>query len=191
MAALTQAFRESTDRRGFCLLGSVKTNIGHTDAAAGVAGFIKTVLAVEHGLIPPTLHFQRPNPQLELETSPFAVNTTLHEWKPAGFPRRAGVSSFGIGGTNAHAILEEPPPRYTDPSGPRHLLVLSARTRPALEEATSRLAEHLRSHPELPLADVAWTLQVGRKAHPHRRIAGRATRTRTRCRSWACRRPAG
>ena len=124
----------------------------------------------ERGLIPPTLHFRRPNPRLELETSPFAVNTTLNEWKPAGFPRRAGVSSFGIGGTNAHAILEEPPPRYTDLSGPRHLLVLSARTRPALEEATSRLAGHLRSHPELPLADVAWTLQVGRKAHPHRRI---------------------
>ncbi|MDT4900881.1 MAG: phthiocerol/phenolphthiocerol synthesis type-I polyketide synthase, partial [Pseudonocardiales bacterium] len=170
VAALTQAFRESTDGRGFCLLGSVKTNIGHTDAAAGVAGFIKTVLALERGLIPPTLHFRRPNPQLELETSPFAVNTTLNEWKPAGFPRRAGVSAFGIGGTNAHAILEEPPPRHTDLSGPRHLLVLSARTRPALEEATSRLARHLGGHPELPLADVAWTLQVGRKAHAHRRI---------------------
>lgn len=171
VAALTKAFRESTDRRGFCLLGSVKTNIGHADAAAGVAGFIKTVMALEHGLIPPTLHFRRPNPRLELETSPFAVNTTLTAWKPAGFPRRAGVSAFGIGGTNAHAILQEPPPRNSDASGPRQqLLVLSARTRPALEEATSRLARHLRSHPELPLADVAWTLQAGRKAHPHRRV---------------------
>jgi phthiocerol/phenolphthiocerol synthesis type-I polyketide synthase E len=170
VAALTKAFRESTDRRGFCLLGSVKTNIGHADAAAGVAGFIKTVLALEHGLIPATLHFRRPNPQLELETSPFAVNTTLTEWRTAGFPRRAGVSAFGIGGTNAHAILEEPSPRHSDTSGPHHMLTLSARTRPALEEATSRLAQHLRSHPEVPLAEVAWTLQVGRTAHPHRRI---------------------
>ena len=170
VAALTQAFRESTDQIGFSLLGSVKTNIGHADAAAGVAGFIKAVLAVEHGLVPPTLHFRRPNPHLELETSPFAVNTELTAWKPVGFPRRAGVSAFGIGGTNAHVILEEPPNRPVEPSGPRHLLTLSARTRPALEEATSRLADHLRSNPEVALADVAWTLQTGRKAHQHRRV---------------------
>ena len=176
VAALTQAFRESTDRRGFCLLGSVKTNIGHADAAAGVAGFIKTVLALEHGLIPPSLHFERPNPQLELETSPFAVNTTLTEWTPAGSRRRAGVSAFGIGGTNAHAILEEPPPRRSDPSGPRQLLVLSARTRPALE----------RGHLEARRATSAttrrcrWPTWPGRSRRAGRRIptAGSSSATR-------------
>ena len=101
-AALTKAYRRWTDKRGFCAIGSVKTNIGHLDAAAGVAGFIKTVLAMTHREIPPSLHFETPNPQIDFANSPFYVNTTLREWGANGTPRRAGVSSFGIGGTNAH-----------------------------------------------------------------------------------------
>jgi surfactin synthase thioesterase subunit/acyl carrier protein len=150
----------------------VKTNIGHIDAAAGGAGFIKTVMALEHGYIPPSLHFTEPNPQIDFETSPFRVVTRLRPWQPEGIPRRAGVSSFGMGGTNAHVVLEQPPPPSpSGPSGPWQLLVLSAKTPTALDAMTDRLAAHLRAHPELSLPDVAWTLQVGRREHPHRRYA--------------------
>jgi amino acid adenylation domain-containing protein len=156
-------------------LGSIKTNFGHLDAAAGVAGLIKTVLALEHRQIPPSLHYETPNPAIDFAGSPVYVNRTLAEWRSDG-PRRAGVSSFGIGGTNAHAVLEEAPAAKTFLSSrPWHLLVLSARTEAALEAATQNLAEHfrglrgLRSQPDHNLADVAWTLQTGRKAFRHRR----------------------
>ena len=109
ITALTKAFRASTQKKNFCAIGSVKTNIGHLDAAAGIAGLIKTVLALKHKLIPPSLHFQEPNPEIDFTNSPFYVNTKLSEWKTNSIPRRAGVSSFGIGGTNAHVILEEAP----------------------------------------------------------------------------------
>jgi phthiocerol/phenolphthiocerol synthesis type-I polyketide synthase E len=173
VAALTRAFRAGgAERRGFCRIGSVKTNIGHADAAAGVAGFIKTVLALEHRLVPASLHFRRPNPELELESSPFTVATEAWDWPAGGVPRRAGVSSFGIGGTNAHAVLEEAPPAAaSDASRPHELLVLSAASRPALAAATARLADHLGRRPDLSLGDVTWTLQAGRKAHSHRRFA--------------------
>ncbi|HEX7181391.1 MAG TPA: polyketide synthase, partial [Thermoanaerobaculia bacterium] len=105
IAALTKAFRQSTKRRKFCAVGSVKTNIGHLDAAAGAAGLIKAVLALEHKEIPPSLHFETPNPQIDFESSPFYVASRLAEWPANGTPRRAGVSAFGIGGTNAHLIL--------------------------------------------------------------------------------------
>ncbi|MFY0566791.1 beta-ketoacyl synthase N-terminal-like domain-containing protein [Archangium lansingense] len=171
VSALTQVFRESTDANRFCALGSVKSNIGHLDAAAGVAGLIKATLAVEHGLIPPTLHFEKPNPNIDWEQSPFFVNAKAQEWRPKSGPRRAGVSSFGIGGTNAHAILEQPPALPATGAGrPWKLLVLSAKTETALEAATQRLAAHLEHHPELELADVAYTLQRGRKTFPHRRF---------------------
>ena len=128
----------------------MKTNIGHTDAASGGAGFIKTVLALKHGCIPPSLHFTEPNPQIDFEASPFRVVTKLQEWQPAGIPRRAGVSSFGMGGTNAHVVLEQPPsPSPSGPSGPWQLLVLSAKTPAALDAMTDRLAAYLRAHPEL------------------------------------------
>ncbi|HEU4407577.1 MAG TPA: SDR family NAD(P)-dependent oxidoreductase [Polyangiaceae bacterium] len=171
--ALTQAFRRGTRERGFCALGSVKTNLGHLDAAAGVAGLIKAVLALRHRQLPPSLHFRRPNPQIDFASSPFYVNTSLRDWRPpAGAPRRAGVSSFGLGGTNAHAVLEEaPPPAPTDPGRPLHLLLLSAQTVSALEASCRNLAEHLKKNPSLPLADVAHTLQVGRRELPHRRFA--------------------
>ncbi|HEY2738557.1 MAG TPA: type I polyketide synthase, partial [Thermoanaerobaculia bacterium] len=176
VAALDRVFRRRTARRGFCALGSVKTNLGHLDAAAGIAGLLKTVLALEHRQIPPSLHFTEPNPQIDFADSAFYVNTALAEWASAG-QRRAGVSSFGIGGTNVHVVLEEAP--AVEPSTPAHgwhLLLLSARTEAALESATDRLAAHLRAHPEQELADVAWTLQTGR----HRFACRRAVLCRDR-----------
>ena len=169
--ALTLAFRGATNKRNFCAIGSVKSSIGHLDAAAGVTGLIKTVLALEHGRIPASLNFKRPNPKLKLEESPFYVNTSLAEWPTNGTPRRAGVSSFGIGGTNAHVIIEEPPDaiRPDGDTRPSQLIVLSARTSPALERATENLLEHLKKQTEVNLADVAYTLQVGRHAFAHRR----------------------
>ncbi|MGB8688993.1 MAG: alpha/beta fold hydrolase, partial [Microcoleus sp.] len=176
IAALTKAFHNSTKKKHFCAIGSVKTNIGHLDTAAGVAGLIKTVLALKHKQIPPTLHFESPNPTIDFVNSPFYVNTKLSEWKTNGAPRRAGVSSFGIGGTNAHIVLEEAPvleqrtPDETQSKRPYQLLVLSAKTSSALETATKNLTEHFKQNPELNLADVAYTLSVGRQAFEHRRI---------------------
>jgi phthiocerol/phenolphthiocerol synthesis type-I polyketide synthase E len=170
--ALTRAFRHSTAAKRFCALGSVKTNVGHLDAAAGVAGLIKTVLALKHRQLPPSLNFEKENPRIDFANSPFYVNATLSEWKSTnGDLRRAGVSSFGIGGTNAHVVLEEAP--QFEPSESKrnwHLLPLSARTSTALDAATVNLHAHLKEHPELNLADVAHTLQVGRKKLNHRRI---------------------
>src|SRR6185295_17050563 len=168
--ALSQAFRLGTDKTGFCGIGSVKSNIGHLDTAAGVAGLIKATLAVERGELPTSLHFERPNPALDLPATPFYVVDRLIPWPAEGTPRRAGVSAFGIGGTNAHVILEQVP--AVPPSGPSRstqLLVLSARSEAALDQATDNLARHLSEHPEPSLADVAFTLQVGRKAFAHRR----------------------
>ncbi len=171
IAALTQAFRASTEKNGFCAIGSLKTNIGHLDAAAGVAGLIKTVLALEHKQIPPSLHFGSPNPQIDFANSPFYVNTQLSAWQANGIPRRAGVSSFGIGGTNAHVILEEAPAvEASSTSRPWQLLMLSAKTETALEQTTTNLVNYLKQHSDLNLADVAYTLQVGRRAFDHRRM---------------------
>jgi acyl transferase domain-containing protein len=170
IAALTQAYRGWTDRRNYAAVGSVKTAIGHLDAAAGIAGFIKTVLALEAKELPPTLHFRRPNPSIDFASSPFYVSAQREAWEAGDEPRRAGVSSFGIGGTNAHVVLEEAP--ETRPSQARRatqLLVLSARTPTALDAATERLSAHLAAHPEQPLHDVAHTLQIGRREFPFRR----------------------
>ncbi|ARV60164.1 hypothetical protein BZZ01_17380 [Nostocales cyanobacterium HT-58-2] len=171
IAALTKAYRTRTEKKGFCAIGSVKTNVGHLDNAAGIAGLIKTVLALKHKFIPPSLHFKEPNPQIDFANSPFYVNTLLSEWKTNGTPRRAGVSSFGLGGTNVHVILEEAPAiEASGPSRPWQLLVLSAKTNSALETATRNLCDELKQHPHLNLADVAYTLQVGRKVFSHRRM---------------------
>ncbi|MEM8603340.1 MAG: SDR family NAD(P)-dependent oxidoreductase, partial [Cyanobacteria bacterium P01_H01_bin.121] len=157
-------------------VGSLKTNIGHLDAAAGVAGLIKTTLALKHRQIPPSLNFEQPNPQIDFDNSPFYVNTTLVDWPQApgqtpNTPLRAGVSAFGIGGTNAHLILESAPPvEPSSPSRPWHLLLLSAKTPTALATATTHMTQYCQQHPELNLADVAYTLQVGRKAFEHRRM---------------------
>lgn len=171
IAALTQAFRISTGKKGFCAIGSLKTNVGHLDAAAGVASLIKTVLALKHGMLPPSLHFEQPNLEIDFADSPFYVNAELSAWKAGNTPRRAGVSSFGMGGTNAHVVLEEAPVvEASSESRPRQLLVLSAKTNTALETATANLVKHLKQHPALKLADVAYTLQAGRRTFSHRRM---------------------
>ena len=170
IAALTQAFRKTTAERGYCALGSVKTNIGHLDTVAGTAGLIKAALALHREEIPPSLHFERENPALDLEASPFRVTTSLKPWRRGPVKRRAGVSSFGIGGTNAHLILEEAPPRRATPSRrPLQIVTLSARIPSALDRMTLELADHLERHPDQELADVAFTRNVGRKAFEHRR----------------------
>jgi len=193
VAALTQAFRAATQKKSFCALGSVKTNIGHLNTAAGVAGLIKTTLALEHQLLLPSLHFEQPNPAIDFDSSPFFVNTKLTDWTTNGGPRRAGISSFGIGGTNAHVILEEAPSGESSAKDrPNQLLVLSAKTETALNAAGANLAKHLESHPDVNLADVAYTLQVGRRGFDHRQMlvcddlseAVTALKTRDSTRVW-------
>lgn len=170
--ALTDAFRETTDKTGFARIGSVKTNIGHLDTAAGVASLIKATLALHEGQMPPSLGYEAPNPAIDFVGSPFAVNDTLTPWPRRGHPRRAGVNSLGVGGTNAHVVLEEAPARApSEPSDwPFQLLTISARSKAALDGNSARLARHLRAHPEQDLADVAWTLKEGRRAFERRRV---------------------
>jgi len=168
--ALSRAFRASTDKNQFCAIGSVKSNIGHLDVAAGVTGLMKCCLAMKHGVIPPSINFKRPNPNIDFEKSPFYVASEKHAWNPDGL-RRAGVSSFGVGGTNAHIVIEEGPARELSTSAePESLLVLSAKNAGSLEAATSDLAKHLDTHSDLNLADVAFTLQEGRKHHNYSRV---------------------
>jgi len=169
--ALTKAFRTQTNAKQFCAIGSIKSNVGHLVAAAGVAGLIKTALALKHKKIPPSLNFETPNPEIDFANSPFYVNTKLAEWPTRGAARRAGVSSFGVGGTNAHIVLEEAPElEPSGPSRPQKLLLLSAKTSTALEKATANLKEHLRQNQQINLADLSYTLQRGRKAFNHRRL---------------------
>ena len=170
IAGLTQAFRAGgAVGNGSCAIGALKTNIGHLDAAAGVAGLIKTALALHHRTLPATLHFQAPNPKLDLDNTPFVVNTRCRPWDAGGRPLRAGVSSFGVGGTNAHVVLEEAPAAAPSEAGrSSHLFVLSSRTPAGLEEQRRRLAAHLESEPGLDLADAAFTLQTGRRAFDYR-----------------------
>ncbi|MCC5969956.1 MAG: KR domain-containing protein [Pararhodobacter sp.] len=172
VAALTQAFRQTSNGTGFCRIGSVKTNIGHLDTAAGVASLIKAALALHHKEMPPSLGYEAPNPTIDFDTSPFQVNAALTPWAERGHPRRAGVNSLGVGGTNAHAVLQEAPERQlSDESDwPFQLFTLSARNRPALEDASKNLAAHLRTNPDQPLADVAYTLHAGRRAFERRRV---------------------
>jgi acyl transferase domain-containing protein len=185
--ALTQAF--NTNKTGFCKIGSLKSNIGHLDAAAGVAGFIKTVLALKYRMIPPSLNFESPNPEIDFANTPFCVNTTLTKWKNDKYPLRAGVSSFGLGGSNAHVILEQAPIAQSaerkahgswsqgrggvsPPSKFREyqLILLSARTETALERMTQNLAQYLKRNPNINLEDAAYTLQVGRKGFNYRKM---------------------
>ena len=171
VAGLTKAFRAHTEDKGFCALGSVKTNLGHLDVASGAIGLIKTALSLQEAVLPPMIHFTRPNPKIDFTNSPFYVNTELRPWPSADWPRRAGVSSFGVGGTNAHVVVEEPP-ALPEPGvqRPFSLLTLSARSESALTQQALRLADHLEARPQLTLDDVAYTLQVGRRAFEHRRV---------------------
>ena len=169
IAALTQAFRARTKRKNFCAIGSVKTNVGHLDPAAGVASLIKTVLALRHKQIPASLNCDVPNPNIDFVNSPFRVNTKLSEWKVSHGPRRAGVSAFGIGGTNVHLVLEEAStPENVESCRPQQLLVVSARSGSALETSVLNLVDHLGKNGGLSSADLAYTLQVGRRAFNHR-----------------------
>lgn len=167
--ALTRAYRKSTDRQGYCALGTLKANLGHMDAAAGAAGLIKATLVLENATIPPVPGYRNPNPLLGLETSPFFISDRARPWPSGNSPRRAGVTSLGIGGTNVHVVLEEPP--AMEPSGesrPYQLLCLSARTQEALSAVSHKLRGHLGTHSSARLADVAYTLAVGRTPMRHR-----------------------
>jgi amino acid adenylation domain-containing protein len=171
LAALTKAFSAGTDKKGFCVVGTAKTNVGHLDIAAGATGLINAANILRSGKFPPTLHFKKPSDKFDLANSPFYVNTQLADWKSNGTPRRAGVSAFGVGGTNAHVILEQAP--HVSPAAslrPTQLLVISARSAGALNAATQNLVEHFKKNPVEDFADAAFTLQVGRRAFDHRRI---------------------
>ncbi|MBG9687407.1 type I polyketide synthase [Bacillus mycoides] len=168
---LTRAFQISTDQKQYCPIGSVKTNVGHLDAAAGVTGLIKVVESLKHKELPPSLHFEKPNSKIDFENSPFYVNTELKEWPRVDNPRRAGVSSFGVGGTNAHVIVEEAPElEPSDKSRVSQLFILSAKTKEALEATTNNLSKHLQNEKNINLADTAYTLQLGRREFEHRRM---------------------
>jgi phthiocerol/phenolphthiocerol synthesis type-I polyketide synthase E len=177
LAALTQAFQAGAGHTStnYCAVGSVKTNIGHLDAAAGVAGLIKTVMALKHRTLPASLHFERPNPQIDFAASPFYVNAETKPWPAGVTPRRAGVSSFGIGGTNVHVVLEEAPAVPAVTAAPAaqqpaawQVLPLSAQNAAALQQAGQQLGRHLEASADQPLADVAHTLQSGRRPMPLR-----------------------
>ncbi|SCK42156.1 amino acid adenylation domain-containing protein [Variovorax sp. HW608] len=166
---LARAFAPHTADRGFCAIGSLKSNVGHMVTAAGAAGLIKAALSLHTEAIPATLHYESPNPAIDFDATPFYVNSRLLPWPREAVPRRAGVSSFGVGGTNAHVVIEEAPLRApSDPATGPQLLTLSARSPAALAAAATRLADHLDTHRDVPLADVAHTLRVGRKAFAHR-----------------------
>ena len=169
--ALTRAFAASTNRKGFCAIGSVKTNIGHPIIAAGIVGLLKTVLVLQHRQIPPSLNYESPNPRINFGRTPFYVNTQLRDWETGAHPRRAGVSSFGFGGTNAHVILEEAPPReikHPDLERPLHLFTLSARTPSALKQLCLDYLAFLETHPNPDIADLSYTTNTGREHFPYR-----------------------
>lgn len=172
VTALTEAFRETTGGTGYCAIGSIKPNIGHLDTAAGVASFIAASLAIHHQEIPPSVDFDRPNPTIDFDSSPFFVTTKPRPWNSADLPRRAMVHSLGVGGTNANVVLESAPARPSDLTkrNSNPILVLSAKSRHVLDEQTDRLADHLQGHPSQDLADVAYTLRVGRESFDHRRV---------------------
>ncbi|GAA1768037.1 type I polyketide synthase [Luedemannella helvata] len=174
VAALTKAFRQDTTDTGFCALGSVKTNVGHTDAAAGVVSVIKTALSLYHGHLPATLNHTKPNPDIDFDATPFVVTASRMRWQVPAGPRRAGVSALGIGGTNAHLVFEEPPPRpaappLVDRDGPE-LLTFSAADRDAADRLGLALARHLEQHPHVRPADLATSLDHTRVTHPVRRV---------------------
>ncbi|WP_415835441.1 amino acid adenylation domain-containing protein, partial [Corallococcus soli] len=170
VAALQRAYGLGPEHRGTIPLASLKTNMGHLDTVAGLAGLMKAALALHHGEIPPSLHFEKANPQIDFDAGPFFVNTTLRPWPAGETPRRAAVSSFGVGGTNAHAVLEEAPMSHSGSTTRSHQVVLlSARTPEALEAASQRLATHAEARADLSMADLAYTHAVGRKGFDHRR----------------------
>jgi acyl transferase domain-containing protein/thioesterase domain-containing protein/acyl carrier protein len=172
VAALTEAYRVQTDKVDYACIGSVKTNIGHLDTAAGVAGLVKATLALHHGEMPPSLGYEAPNPAIGFDGSPFSVNAALTPWPRRATPRYAAVNALGVGGTNAHAILSEAPVRAASEESdfPFHVLCISGRSKAALDANTAALSAHLRAHPEQDLADIAHTLKNGRRGFERRRV---------------------
>jgi amino acid adenylation domain-containing protein len=170
ISALTRVFREKTDRKGFCTIGSVKANIGHLDTAAGVASLIKTVMALKHNTLPPSPNFREPNPRINFLDSPFFVNDTPKEWVRNSHPRRAGVSSFGFGGTNAHVILQEAPdyPSTQTSQYQSHLLTLSAKTQEALKKQIHNYCLFFENNLDADIQDVCFTANTGRSHFPYR-----------------------
>ncbi len=169
ITALSRAFHTPSNGDHWCALGALKTNLGHLDAAAGVAGLMKAALAVRNRTIPPTLHFERPNPLIELEKTPFYINTEAEAYQGKE-PFRAGVSSFGIGGTNAHVSLEEAPAIVSEASHMSELILLSAKTPAALDARMADLQEFLEQEPGVSLADIAYTLGIGRRPFGCRQV---------------------
>ncbi|MGG0537714.1 HAD-IIIC family phosphatase [Priestia aryabhattai] len=173
IAGINKAFSRYTDRKQFCAIGSVKTNIGHLDAAAGIVGLIKAILALKNKKLPPTLHFQYPNKKIDFDDSPVYVNNMLREWKYEGFPRRSGVSAFGLSGTNCHLILEEAPPSgnsYGDHLQDSHILTLSAKNKNSLEKLLSDYQNYIEMKADINLASLCYTANTGRE-HFNYRIA--------------------
>ncbi|HEU5226793.1 MAG TPA: type I polyketide synthase, partial [Ktedonobacteraceae bacterium] len=171
LAAMSRAFASKTQKKRFCGIGSLKANLGHLDRASGVAGLIKTTLALTHHQLPPHIHYEQPNPEIDLGSSPFYINTKLTPWPRRQTPRRAGVNSFGLGGTNVHLVLEEAPELKSDaPARSWQLLPLSGRSAWSLRQANRNLIAHLKAHPEQSLADIAYTLQLGRCAFNYRQF---------------------
>ena len=179
VSALTEAYRDSTEETGYCRIGSVKTNIGHLDTAAGIAGLVKTSLGLKHREIPPSLSYESPNPAIDFDSSPFMVNSQLTPWASHQGPRRAGINALGVGGTNAHAILEEAPERGPSEESdfPFHVLCISGQSKSALEANSAALASYLAANPEVDLADVAYTLKQGRRGFAKRRCLVAETAT--------------
>jgi len=178
MAALTEAFRRGgAERKQFCAVGTGKTHIGHLDVAAGATGLIKTVLQLQHEVIPPLLHFKTPNPKIDFQNSPFFPVAKQMEWKRTDTPRRAGVTALGIGGTNAHVVVEEAPATSSGSSRNAQLLLWSAKTPTAVSAMSARLAEYLEKNPGTSLADVAFTLQKGRQRFRYRNALSASTAT--------------
>lgn len=169
--ALTRAFRRTTDQKQYCAIGSLKTNIGHLDVAAGVSGLIKVCLSMRHEVIPPSLNFETPNPNIDFANSPFFVNTQRRPWRRSDKTRRAGLSSFGVGGTNAHVVIEEAPLAAARlETRTQWLVPISARSQAAAQKSCERLANFLERYPDVALADVAYTLQTGRKKFNYTRV---------------------
>ncbi|MEO7021098.1 MAG: beta-ketoacyl synthase N-terminal-like domain-containing protein [Ktedonobacteraceae bacterium] len=169
IAAMTKAFASKTQKKRFCAISSLKPNVGHLDRASGAAGVIKTILAMDHGQLPPQLHYEQPSPEMDIRNSPFYINTKLAPWPRLQTPRRAGINSFGLGGTNVHLVLEEGPKRESGSARRSwQLFPLSAKSAWSLQQANSNLVAHLKAYPEQSLADVAYTLQIGRCAFNYR-----------------------
>ena len=168
--ALTSSYRKQTKRKQYCALGSVKTNIGHLNTAAGISGFIKTCLSLAHRKIPPTLNFRKANPNIDFGSSPFYVNASLIDWVEQTSPRRAGVTALGVGGTNAHVILEEAPDEHisTQTKHRAYVIPLSAKDPESLSKLRLNLADFLEANPDSKIENVAFTLQFGRTQYDHR-----------------------